>query len=79
MRLYYFFLKKILNVFQKIWQDNRADTRYIFFVLLSKDFKNGNLHKKSLKTCKVFLFFFFFFTKEKEGRKKNKKLATDNS
>lgn len=45
--VYYFFLKKILNVFQKKWQ-TRADTRYYFF-FPQKISKNGNKIQKSFK------------------------------
>lgn len=65
--VYYFFLKKILNVFQKKWQETRADTRFFFPQKISK------METKYKKASKSLARSFFSFTQW--GRKK--KLGMD--
>ena len=78
VRLYYFFLKKILNVFQKIWQDNRADTRYIFFCSFVKRFQKckPTTKKKSFKDMQGLSLFLNKGKRRTREKKKNWRLIT---
>lgn len=59
------FLRKILNVFQKKWQETRADTRFFFFFPQ----KISKMETKYKKASKSLARSFFIYTAEKREKK----------